>query len=120
MAPVTKLLHITERANWSAALRTGEYRLSTRHVTLEEQGYVHCSLPHQLRGVAERVYGDADDLVVLIIDSAKLPAPVRYEAPGPGAESYPHIYGPVPIDAVDEVVEVMRDAAGRLILPDQH
>lgn len=61
-----------------------------------------CSLSHQLPEVAEAVYGDLDpdELVVLVIDDARLSAPVRYERPEPGAEEFPHIYGPLPIDAV--------------------
>ena len=51
-------LHVGRRA----------YRRSTRDVTLERRGFVHCSLFHQLRGVAEQVYADADDRVVLVID----------------------------------------------------
>jgi Protein of unknown function (DUF952) len=50
---MAELLHITERAAWHAALQAGEYRMSTRGVTLDEQGFIHCSLRHQLRGVAE-------------------------------------------------------------------
>ena len=46
--------------------------MSTRGVTLEQEGYIHCSLRHQLRGVAEYLDGDADDLVVLVIDSTKV------------------------------------------------
>jgi uncharacterized protein (DUF952 family) len=42
--------------------------MSTRDVTLDEQGFIHRSLHYQLRGVAERLYGDAQDLVVLVID----------------------------------------------------
>jgi uncharacterized protein (DUF952 family) len=34
-----RLVHITERAAWEAAARAGEYRMSTRGVTLEEQGF---------------------------------------------------------------------------------
>jgi len=112
------LFHITERTVWLDAVQAGDYRMSTRGVTLEGQGFIHCSLRHQLRGVAECVYGDADDLVVLVIDSAKVPAPVRHEAPGPGLEEYPHIYGALPIDAVTAVITVSRDAAGRLVLPE--
>jgi uncharacterized protein (DUF952 family) len=115
---MTRLLHITDRATWEAALRTGSYGMSTRGVTLDEQGFIHCSLPHQLRAVAEYVYGDADDLVVLVIDSERLGVPVEYEAPEPGAEVYPHIYGPLSADAVTEVVPVGRDSDGRMVLPD--
>jgi len=115
---VTRLLHITERTSWAAALETGRYRTSTRGVSLDEQGFIHCSLPHQLRAVAEYVYGDADDLVVLVIDSERLDVRVEYEIPEPGAEKFPHIYGPVPTDAVTEVLPVERDAQGRMLLPE--
>jgi uncharacterized protein (DUF952 family) len=43
---------------------------------------------------------------------------VRREAPEPGAEEYPHIYGVLPVGAVTDVITVSRDAAGRLVLPD--
>jgi len=115
---MTQLLHLTERASWLAAERTGEYRLSTRGVTLADQGFIHCSLPHQLREVAERWYHDADDLVVLVIDEARVPAPVRFEAAAPGVEDYPHIYGPLPVSAVTEVIPVSRDETGRFVLPE--
>jgi uncharacterized protein (DUF952 family) len=115
---VSRLLHITERTTWEAALGTGWYRTSTRGMSLEEQGFIHCSLPHQLRAVAEFVYGDADDLVVLVIDSDRLDVPVKFETPEPGAEKYPHIYGPVPVSAVTEVVPVQRDTEGRMLLPE--
>ncbi len=115
---MAELLHITKRTAWLEASRAGEYRRSTRGVTLENQGFIHCSLRHQLRGVAEFLCSEADDLVVLVIDSARLPASVRYEAPSPGAEKYPHIYGPLPTDAVTDVIAVSRDSAGRLVLPE--
>jgi uncharacterized protein (DUF952 family) len=130
---VTELLHITERATWEAARPAGEYRVSTRGVPLEQQGFIHFSLRHQLRGVAEFLYGaagdghtddsdaedsDADDLVVLVVDSERLGgAPLRYEAPEPGAEPFPHLYGPLPTEAVTAVLTVTRDDAGRLVLP---
>ena len=115
---VAELWHITERDTWRTAEQDGEYRMSTRGVTLEQEGFIHCSLRHQLRAVAELFYADADDLVVLIIDSEQVPADIRYEVPAPGAERYPHIYGPLPVSAVTEVVSVGRDGSGRMILPE--
>ena len=114
---MTELLHLTERAAWQEAQQSGEYRMSTRGVTLAEEGFIHCSLRHQLRGVAESFYADADDLVVLVVDSARLAAPLRFEAPEPGAEEFPHIYGPLPVSAVVDVVAVTRDGDGRFVLP---
>ncbi|MFD4946591.1 DUF952 domain-containing protein [Streptomyces sp. NPDC058239] len=104
------LLHLTEGPLWEAARGIGTYEMSTRGRTLHEEGFIHCSLPHQLTGVAEMLYGAGSragtgdqDLVVLVIDPARLPAPVRYESVAPGGEEFPHIYGPVPVDAVVEV-----------------
>ena len=117
---MAELLHITERDTWRTAQQAGEYRMSTRGVTLEEEGFIHCSLREQLRGVAEFLYPDAgrDDLVVLVIDSDKVPSAIRFEPAGPGGPEFPHIYGPLPVGAVTEVVTVGRDGGGRMILPD--
>jgi uncharacterized protein (DUF952 family) len=115
---MAELLIITERANWEQAAEAGEYRMSTRGRTLEEEGFIHSSLRHQLRRVAEKYYADADDLVVLVVDSARLTSPLRFEAPPGHDEQYPHIYGAVPADAVAEVIAVTRDAAGRMVLPE--
>ncbi len=115
---MSELFHITEAEAWQEAAKAGEYRLSTRGVALEQQGFIHCSLRHQLAAVAELVYPDAGDLVILVIDTARVPAPVRYETPEPGAEAYPHIYGPLPVGAVTGVLNLGRDDAGRLVMPD--
>ncbi len=111
------LLHITRRTDWEAARSAGSYRISTRGVSLDQQGFIHCSLAHQLRRVAEANYADADDLVVLVIDQDRLAAQVRYEDGGDG-ELYPHIYGPLPVSAVTGVIPVGRDEAGQLIVPE--
>lgn len=115
---MAELYHLADRSEWLEAAAAGEYRVSTRGVTLAEQGFIHCSLPHQLRGVAEQYYADADDLVLLVIDSARVTSPIRYETATGGGEAYPHIYGPLPAEAVTGVVRLTRDPEGQLILPD--
>ena len=115
---MAELYHLADSGEWLAAAASGEYRMSTRGVTLAEQGFIHCSLRHQLRDVADRYYADAGDLVLLVIDTARVGSPIRYEAAAAGEQEYPHIYGPVPAGAVTSVLPVGRDQAGRLILPD--
>jgi uncharacterized protein (DUF952 family) len=115
---MAEIFHITGQSQWDRATAAGEHRMSTRDLTLEQEGFIHCCLPHQLRGVAERYYADADDLVVLVIDETRLTGPVRYERPAPGADAFPHIYGPVPVGAVTSVIPVSRDASGRFVLPE--
>ncbi|MFD8737267.1 DUF952 domain-containing protein [Streptomyces sp. NPDC059618] len=97
------LLHLTERSLWDAARASGTFEISTRGRTLEEEGFIHCSLRRQLPAVAAMVYGSytgPDDLVVLVIDPERLTAPVRFEAMSPGGEEFPHIYGPIETTAV--------------------
>ncbi|MFF8741448.1 DUF952 domain-containing protein [Streptomyces californicus] len=104
------LLHLAEAPLWEAARGTGTYEMSTRGRTLHDEGFIHLSLPHQLPGVARMLYGNEEaadaggrDLVVLVVDPARLTAPVRFEAMKPGGEEFPHLYGPLPVDAVVEV-----------------
>ncbi|MCX4971494.1 DUF952 domain-containing protein [Streptomyces sp. NBC_00620] len=100
------LLHITERSLWDAARASGAYQMSTRGRTLQEEGFIHCSLRHQLPKVAAFLYGSyvgPDELVVLVIDAERLGVPLRYEAVEAGGEEFPHIYGPIPVEAVVDV-----------------
>lgn len=104
------IFHIAERGCWEAARAAGGvYEMSTRGRTLGEVGFVHaCRSMGQVEGVLGRFYGDVDDgdLVLLVIDPARLGVPVRHEMAD--GERYPHIYGPVPLDAVIEVRSVSR------------
>lgn len=98
---MTHIYHIATRADWDRAERDGEYTTSTAGRTLAEEGFIHASQATQVADVANRYYrGVAGDLVVLVIDPARLRAPVRYEHV-PGADApFPHIYGPLNTDAV--------------------
>lgn len=102
----TPILHITERALWDEARARGSYAWSTRGRTLQEEGFIHCSTRAQLPRVAAFLYGSydgPDELVVLVVDPARLDAPLKYEAPEPGGEEFPHVYGAIPVGAVVDV-----------------
>ncbi|KOU67577.1 glutathione S-transferase [Streptomyces sp. MMG1533] len=102
MTTSTPILHITERSLWEAARARGTYEMSTRGRTLQEEGFIHCSTRAQLPRTAA-FYEGVDDLVVLVVDPSRLDAPVKYEAAKPGGEEFPHVYGPIPVDAVVDV-----------------
>ncbi|GAA2442806.1 DUF952 domain-containing protein [Actinomadura vinacea] len=106
--PQETLLHIAERRHWESARATGvSYTMSTLGRTLDEEGFIHCSSDlAQLEGVLSRFYEGIDrtTLVLLVIDTAQLQAPVRYEPAGD--ELFPHVYGPIPLPAVIDVRSV--------------
>ncbi|MFE5891581.1 DUF952 domain-containing protein [Streptomyces sp. NPDC002285] len=102
----TYILHITERSLWDEARARGAYEMSTRGRTLQDEGFIHCSTRAQLPAVAAFLYGSYDgpgELVVLVVDPARLDVPLKYEAPEPGGEEFPHVYGPIPVNAVVDV-----------------
>lgn len=87
--------HIALTAEWESAVLVGEYRRSTRELSLEEEGFIHCSTAEQWRATFDRFYADCPDpLVLLTIDPTLVPAPIRFEG------GFPHIYGPLPVGAV--------------------
>ncbi|MGH3167980.1 MAG: DUF952 domain-containing protein [Trebonia sp.] len=95
------IYHIAARADWEKAVRDGAYTMSTRGVSLAEQGYIHASDADQVTGVANAFYRDAaQDLVLLEIDTERVRAEIRYEDVPGAAAPFPHIYGPLNPDAV--------------------
>jgi uncharacterized protein (DUF952 family) len=69
---------------------------------LEKEGFIHCSFSEQLDGVIERYYKKGDELAILEIDPEFLMSRVVNE-PSTGHEIYPHIYGPINLEAVVSV-----------------
>jgi uncharacterized protein (DUF952 family) len=97
---VTGLFHIALPADWEDALATGTYAMSTRGVTLADEGFIHCSRAHQIDATANRFYADLPELVLLTIDEAALDPPVVDEDLYGTGESFPHVYGPIPVSAI--------------------
>ena len=96
------IFHLALPDDWAAAFAVGEYTMSTRGITLEQEGFIHCSTRDQIQDTANRFYGDLDQLVVLTIDPLLVPSPIVFEPPAPDvAELFPHIYGPLPVAAVN-------------------
>ncbi len=106
------VLHLAIRGEWESAVgRGGPYDRSTLGVSLEQEGYIHCSFPDQVAATADRYYSGRDDVVVLVIDTARLGVEVRVEDLRDTGIEFPHIYGPIPIEAVVEVVTVTEAAS---------
>lgn len=101
-----RIFHLALAEHWAACTAAGgPYTWSTADATLDEEGFIHASCPHQLAGVAERYYRGRD-VVLLVIDVHAVPVIVRMDPVGDDA--YPHIYGPLPLEAVVAALEVER------------
>lgn len=99
------LFHLALSDDWDAARRLGRYEVSTRGRTLAQEGFIHLSREDQWPGVRRRFYADVEGaLLLLTVDADRLHDPLVDEEPFPGAnETFPHLYGPLPITAVTQV-----------------
>jgi uncharacterized protein (DUF952 family) len=111
-ARVSVILHITKREQWEKAMLDGVYRGDT----LDSQGFIHCSTSQQIVKVANALYRAQKGLVLLCVATSKVQSEIRYESAG-SEELYPHIYGPLNVDAVVKVVDFEPTANGKFVLP---
>lgn len=102
------IFHLAFPADWAAAQEAGAYTMSTRGRTLAEEGFIHCSRGDQWPAVRDRFYGDVTETLLLLqIDTDRLDVPVLEEPGEPGStETFPHVYGPIPLDAVVKAMPV--------------
>lgn len=106
------LVHLCTEDEWQAARHSGEHR----PVSLEAVGFLHLSSPEQVHLPANRLYAGRTDLMLLRIDPARLSSPVRWE-PGvpadPDGMEFPHLYGPLPAEAVISVTPYLPGEGGQ-------
>jgi uncharacterized protein (DUF952 family) len=108
------ILHITTRDAWERATVSRSYRADT----LESQGFIHCSKPEQVIRVANSLFRGQDNLVLLCIDSGEVDAEIRYENLEGGEQRFPHIYGPLNVEAVVRVLDFKPCPDGAFVLPE--
>jgi uncharacterized protein (DUF952 family) len=98
------IYHVTTKAAWQKALADGSYSAPS----LESEGFIHNSTEAQVAGVLERYYKNQTDLLLLHIEESKLTAPLKYELAPSVNELFPHVFGPINVEAVVEVVYIVQ------------
>ena len=100
-----RIFHLALASEWEAARHSGSYTTSARGRTLAEEGFIHASRADQWQGVRERFYADVEEpLVLLVIETARLDVPVAAEPVPDSTETFPHVYGPLNLSAVVQVL----------------
>jgi uncharacterized protein (DUF952 family) len=103
------ILHITTAPEWATARAAGEYRAPS----LDTEGFIHCSTPSQVVHVGDWFYREIPDLVLLCIDADALTSEILWEASADAfAGEFPHVYGPIAVDAVRAAVPWARGENG--------
>lgn len=106
------ILHITTAAGWAQAQADGQLVAPS----LAEEGFIHCSTRAQVEATANRIFAGSGDLLLLEVDTAKLSAPLKWERATDVGDEFPHIYGPLNLDAVVGTVPLPAAADGTYAL----
>ena len=117
------ILHLLSNDAWAEAQANGQ--LVAPSVATE--GFAHCSTEHQMVDVANKYYSGTNNMVLLNIDPTKLTSQLKFEPPAhldgspalPHEPMFPHVYGPINLDAVIEVIDFPCDSNGRFSAPHQ-
>lgn len=96
------IYHITTAAAWKAAKAAGSYEAAS----LVTEGFIHCCELKQMRGVLKRYFQEKKNLLALAVDTELLTAEIKYEQSPTLNEAFPHIYGPIPVTAVVEEMDL--------------
>ncbi len=90
------IYHLAREADYAVALASGRYDGSAAD---RQDGFMHFSTGAQVRESARRHRAGETGLVLLAVDPERLGPALKWE-PARGGELFPHLYGPLPLDAV--------------------
>jgi uncharacterized protein (DUF952 family) len=102
------IYHLTTQEAWEAALGQGYYE----HASLAAEGFIHCSTREQLFESARLYFVGHDRLVVLQIVEKRVEQQLKWEHSRNG-ELFPHLYGPLPVEAVEDRRYLARNEEGQ-------
>ena len=83
-------------AEWSAAEAAGSYDGSDLD---KNDGFIHLSSAATVKQTAALYFADLPDVVLVAVDPDKIENPLKWEESRGGA-LFPHVYGPLNLDAV--------------------
>jgi uncharacterized protein (DUF952 family) len=113
----TIVVTASERA-WVEVQESGQYTRSTIDSDLESVGFIHATFPDQTIAMLNRHFTDRDDVILLLVDMDKVKSPIKYEAALSGRTgTFPHIYGPLNVDAVYDTIKPKKGDDGLFVEP---
>ena len=116
---MANLYHIIKKDEWLKVKNQDEYSPES----LKSDGFIHCSKTDQFIMIANSLYKHQKNIVVLKIIESLIKPKVKFEPPLEAPKSgliFPHIYGPLNLDAVDKVLDLKEDDSGHFYLPEDY
>lgn len=101
------IYHLATEKDWDAALGRGTYKVAS----LSTEGFIHCSTKEQVMESARLHFGGDDRVIVLHIAEKPLKDFLKWE-PSRAGDLFPHVYGPIPLEAIEDLHFLSRDQHG--------
>lgn len=112
--PPNFIYKICSREAYHAAQVSGMYLGSSLDL---KDGFIHLSSYEQVKETAARHFWGQEDLVLIAVCGSALGTALKWE-PSRGGALFPHIYGPLPLSAVETVFELPLQPDGTHRFPD--
>jgi uncharacterized protein (DUF952 family) len=106
---------ITPRKAWDQAARAGLFLGAPIDI---RDGYIHFSDPTQVVETAVKHFAGQKDLMLVVVVCARLGDALKWE-PSRGGALFPHLYGPLRMDAVLSATPLPLGPDGAHIFPDE-
>jgi len=107
---------LVDRASWEAVAPAGAFEGSAADA---RDGFIHFSTAAQVHETATRHFAGQPDLLLVAVAAESLGDALKWE-PSRGGALFPHLYAPLPLDAVRWVADVGLDPTGSHVFPDLH
>jgi uncharacterized protein (DUF952 family) len=111
---VTTIYKICHRRLWQAAEAAATFHGSADD---ERDGFIHFSTAGQLADTAVKHFANQQDLILVAVDAEQLGPQLKWE-PSRGGALFPHLYAPLPLDAVRWVRPLADEVDGYRALPE--
>jgi len=93
------IYHIINRETWEEKTRNNLYHADS----LDSEEFIHCCKKDQITFVIDNWFQEQHGLLLITIDAEKLKSPLIFEKSEGCLDPFPHIYGPVNLDAVTSI-----------------
>jgi len=96
---MTHIYHIVDQHTWNKNKNDELFCAPS----LDTVGFIHCCTKEQIKFVLNNWFQDRQGLILITIDPKKLTPRLIFENSEGGDELFPHLYGPIDLQAVVEI-----------------
>lgn len=101
------IYHLIREMDWERAMEKGVIT----NPSLKTEGFIHCSTATQYMESATKHFTDVDTVLLLKIITKRVKNHLQWEI-SRNNEYFPHLYGPIQLEDVDDVEILSRNAKG--------